>query len=85
MRIDGRAFLRRMAHPSAVGLVVAIADGPLAGVGRDNINKSPRVSGFTLTAAERADLVAFLTSLTDEALLTDPQGANPWSVAGATR
>lgn len=35
--------------------------------------------GFTLTDAERADLIEFLKSLTDEALLTDPRWSNPWS------
>ena len=37
-----------------------IADGPYRGVGRDNPNKSPTIRGFALTAAQRADLVAFL-------------------------
>ena len=40
-----------------------IADGPYRGVGRDNPNKSPTIRGFALTAAQRADLVAFLRSL----------------------
>jgi cytochrome c peroxidase len=40
--------------------------------------KSPLVSGFTLTADERAELHAFLASLTDEPFLTDPALANPW-------
>jgi cytochrome c peroxidase len=55
-----------------------IADGPYQGVGRDNPNKSPTIRGFTLTAAQRADLVAFLRSLTDEEVLRDPRFANPW-------
>lgn len=55
-----------------------IADGPYHGVGRDNPNKSPTIRGFTLTAVQRADLVAFLRSLTDEELLRDPRFANPW-------
>ena len=32
----------------------------------------------TLTAEERADLLAFLESLTDESFLTDPRFADPW-------
>jgi cytochrome c peroxidase len=34
--------------------------------------------GFTLSDAEKADVIAFLTSLTDETLLTDPRFADPW-------
>ena len=55
-----------------------IPGGPDQGVGRDNPNKSPAIRGFMLTAAQRADLVAFLQSLTDEELLRDPRFANPW-------
>lgn len=55
-----------------------IASGPNAGVGRTNPLKSSFVPGFTLTAAERADLIAFLKSLTDEEFLRDPRHANPW-------
>jgi cytochrome c peroxidase len=56
-----------------------IVEGPNRGVGRDNPNKSPSIQGFTLTAAQRADVVAFLRSLTDEPLLRDPRFANPWA------
>jgi cytochrome c peroxidase len=35
--------------------------------------------GFTLTEDERADVLAFLESLTDEALLTDPRFADPFA------
>ncbi len=58
-----------------------IADGPYRGTGRDNPNKSPSIHGFTLTTEQRADLVAFLRSLTDEAVLHDPRFANPWTPA----
>lgn len=34
--------------------------------------------GFKLSEQESADLVAFLESLTDVELLTDPGFANPW-------
>jgi len=36
------------------------------------------LKGFTLSAQEKQDLIAFLTSLTDQALLTDPRFADPW-------
>jgi cytochrome c peroxidase len=43
-----------------------VKDGPFAGDGRANPNKSPLVRKHDLSAAEKADLVAFLGSLTDE-------------------
>jgi cytochrome c peroxidase len=55
-----------------------IANGPYAGVGRDNPNKSSSIRGFTLAQEQRSDLIAFLRSLTDEALLRDPRFSNPW-------
>jgi cytochrome c peroxidase len=54
------------------------ASGPNAGDGSRNPNKSQFVSGFTLTAQQRADLKAFLESLTDEEFLHNPAFANPW-------
>jgi cytochrome c peroxidase len=56
-----------------------IADGEYRGVGHDNPNKSEAIRGFALTAGQRADLLAFLKSLTDEAVLHDPRFANPWA------
>jgi cytochrome c peroxidase len=56
-----------------------IATGPNAGVGRTNPLKSSFVSGFTITKAERADLIAFLSSLTDERFLSDPRFSDPWT------
>jgi len=56
-----------------------IADGPHRGVGHDNPNKSPLVQGFQLTAEQKADLVAFLQTLTDMELLHDPDLADPWT------
>lgn len=52
--------------------------GPNAGVGADNPLKSELITGFELTLRERTDLLAFLESLTDEALLTNPAYADPW-------
>lgn len=56
-----------------------IASGPNAGVGSANPYKSELIAGFTLTAEERADVLAFLESLTDPQLLTDWRWANPWA------
>ena len=55
-----------------------IEDGPHAGDGRANPYKSPFVSGFAMSDAERADLVAFLEALTDDDFVTDPRLASPW-------
>jgi cytochrome c peroxidase len=55
-----------------------IPGGPNAGVGRDNPFKSAFVPGFMLTTEERADLIAFLKSLTDEEFLRDPRFSDPW-------
>lgn len=55
-----------------------IEDGPYTGDGRLNPHKSGLVSGFILTDRERADLIAFLQSLTDQTFLTNPAYANPF-------
>jgi cytochrome c peroxidase len=62
-----------------------IASGPDAGVGSESPLKDPLVAGFVLTAAERADLIEFLRSLTDETFLTDPRFSNPFAERVATR
>lgn len=54
-----------------------IREGPYAGDGRRNPYKSRFVRGFELTEREKGDLIAFLESLTDESLLTDPRYADP--------
>jgi cytochrome c peroxidase len=55
-----------------------IASGKYAGDGSKNPNKAEMVGGFPLTAGQRADLKAFLESLTDEGFLTDVRFGNPW-------
>jgi len=55
-----------------------IESGPLAGVGRENKVKDRLVHGFPMTPQNRADLVAFLESLTDDALIHDPKLRDPW-------
>ncbi|WP_437731009.1 MbnH family di-heme enzyme [Sorangium sp. So ce1335] len=58
-----------------------IDDGPNAGVGSENRFKSELIRGFDLTAEEKADVIAFLQSLTDDEFLTDPRHADPWAEA----
>ncbi len=52
--------------------------GKYAGDGRANPYKNAFVKGFKLTPEERADLIAFLMTLTDEAFVTDPRFSNPF-------
>ena len=40
--------------------------------------RSPLLRRFTLTPDERADMIAFLESLTDTQFITDPALSNPW-------
>lgn len=49
-----------------------------AGDGRESPLKSKLITGFELSAKERADVIAFLMSLTDETFLTDPKFSDPW-------
>jgi cytochrome c peroxidase len=55
-----------------------IAAGPMAGNGHDNPNKDHLVGGFSLSVQDRADLIEFLKSLTDDQVIRDPRFANPW-------
>jgi cytochrome c peroxidase len=55
-----------------------ISSGPNAGVGRLNPYKSGFIGGFLITDEDKAALVAFLRSLTDQALLTSPALSDPW-------
>ena len=50
---------------------------PIVASARTTPLKSDTVRGFSLTPEERADLVAFLQSLTDEPLVHDARFADP--------
>ena len=56
----------------------AIQEGAYAGDGAANPHKSQFVKAFALNSEERADLLAFLRSLTDERVLTDAKLSDPW-------
>jgi cytochrome c peroxidase len=66
-------------HDGSIATLDAVLDHYAAG-GRvqDNPAKDPLIGGFSLTAGERHDLIEFLRSLTDEAVLRDPRFSNPW-------
>lgn len=59
-----------------------IPDGPFAGVGSKNPYKSELINPFTLSEAEKADVITFLEALTDTELLTDPRFADPFAGQG---
>ncbi|MFN6978483.1 MAG: MbnH family di-heme enzyme, partial [Gemmobacter sp.] len=54
------------------------AGGEAARHGAPDPARDPLITGFAVTEAEIADLIAFLHSLTDETFLADPAFANPW-------
>lgn len=56
-----------------------IDSGPNAGDGHASPLKEKFVAGFILKPEERADVIAFLQSLTDDAFLTDPRFADPFA------
>ena len=51
--------------------------GSRARGGHDNPNKDPLIAGFVLSRQDRDDLIEFLNSLTDDAVVHDPRFANP--------
>lgn len=55
-----------------------IADGSNAGDGRLSPFKSEFVDGFDLSKSERADLIEFLASLTDNSVLTNERWTDPF-------
>lgn len=70
-----------LAHYARGGRLVE--DGPNAGDGALNPHKSEFVHGFPMTEHEQEAMVAFLRTLTDRSLLTDPALANPWPAGSA--
>jgi cytochrome c peroxidase len=57
-----------------------ITSGPNAGTGSANPYKSALVGGFAISAGEKADVIAFLRTLTDSTFLTRARLSNPWIV-----
>jgi cytochrome c peroxidase len=55
-----------------------ITSGPTAGDGRTNPFKSDIVNNLNLSAQDKADLIAFLRTLTDEEFLKNPRFSNPF-------
>jgi cytochrome c peroxidase len=63
-------------HYAAGGRV--IPDGPLAGDGRANPYKDPLIAAIRLSPRDRRDLVAFMKTLTDTTIATNPRFADPF-------
>jgi cytochrome c peroxidase len=61
-----------------------VTEGPYAGDGRLNPYKDPVIKGFIqLSERDKADLVAFLKSLTDHTVTKDPRLSDPFAAKGA--
>lgn len=60
-----------------------IEKGPNAGDGQASPLKSGLIVKIDMTPQEKADLLAFLKTLTDETLLTSPRFSDPWKKAAA--
>jgi cytochrome c peroxidase len=58
-----------------------ITSGPRAGDGRKHPNKSDLITLIDLNAQEKADIVAFLKTLTDHDFITNPKFADPFAAA----
>ncbi|MEY4547491.1 MAG: hypothetical protein RL685_3686 [Pseudomonadota bacterium] len=56
-----------------------IAEGPSAGIGSASPLISELVRGFQLSEQERADVIAFLESMTDREFLENPELTDPWT------
>jgi cytochrome c peroxidase len=68
-------------HDGSIASLEEVVDHyAAAGRAHTNPNKDPLIRDFRLTSRNRADLVAFLESLTDVSLLHDPRFSNPWPV-----
>jgi cytochrome c peroxidase len=65
-------------HDGSIATLDGVLDHYAAGGRfRDNPNKDPLIGGFELSPRDRKDLIAFLESLTDDAVLHDARFANP--------
>ena len=68
-------------HDGSIATLGEVVDHYAAGgrMGHDNPSKDPLVHGFFMTPQNRADLIAFLESLTDQDVVHDPKFADPWT------
>jgi cytochrome c peroxidase len=64
-------------HDGSLPTLEAVIDHYATG-GSHGPTQSPLVHGFEISQQERADLIAFLRSLTDFQVIRDPKLSNPW-------
>ncbi len=64
-------------HDGSIPTLEAVLDRYAAGGGHV-ADQDPLIGGFPLSAAQRADLVEFLRSLTSDSILRNPKFSNPW-------
>ena len=62
-----------------------IESGPYAGAGYLNPYKDGFVRGFAISDQAKADLVAFLKTLSDDAFLTNPAFSDPFAAEGSAQ
>jgi cytochrome c peroxidase len=65
-------------HDGSMATLEEVIDHYAAGGKFDQANKTHIMRPFSLTAAEKGDLIEFLKSLTDEELIHDPRWSDPW-------
>jgi cytochrome c peroxidase len=65
-------------HDGSLATLEDVIDHYAAGGKFDHPNKSHILRKFTLTPSEKADLIEFLKSLTDEELRHDTRWSDPW-------
>ncbi len=66
-------------HDGSIASLDGVLDHYAAGgQAPGNPEKDALVGGFPLSAQDRRDLIGFLQSLTDDAVLHDPRFSNPW-------
>ena len=68
-------------HDGSIAALGEVLDHYVAGGRAPNPRQSDSIRPLSLREDERRDLIAFLQSLTDEALLRDPRWSDPWTVS----
>ena len=68
-------------HDGSIAALSEVLDHYVAGGRSPNPRQSDSIRPLSLREDERRDLIAFLQSLTDEALLRDPRWSDPWTVS----
>ena len=64
-------------HDGTIASLEGVLDHYAQGGRTSSPRKSPRLSGFTLSEGEKAEVIAFLHALTDELFLDDPRLGPP--------